>query len=122
MIEGLKYDLDALEATYALKKLNYDYSSIRAPIAGIVSTRDIKLGQNIGTNDIAFRITDTRELIAYLQIPQTELAKFAAGHSASLRVDAMPGIRFAATIARIRGVASMSATSICTIVVSSVHR
>ena len=101
MIEGLKYDLDALEATYALRKLNYDYSSIRAPIAGIVSTRDIKLGQNIGTNDIAFRITDTRELIAYLQIPQAELAKFSAGHSASLRVDAMPGTRFAATIARI---------------------
>lgn len=101
MIGGLKYDLDALAATYALRKLNYDYSSIRAPIAGIVATRDIKLGQNIGTNDIAFRITDTRELIAYLQIPQAELAKFSAGHSASLRVDAMPGTRFAAKIARI---------------------
>jgi len=101
MFEGLKYDLDALEATYSLKKLNYDYSSIRAPIAGVVSTRDIKLGQNIGINDATFRITDTSELIAYLQIPQAEHAKFIAGHSASLQVDALPGIRFAATIARI---------------------
>ena len=138
MFEGLKYDLDALDATFALKKLNYDYSSIRAPIAGIVSARNIKLGQNIGINDIAFRITDTSELIAYLQIPQAELAKFSAGHSASLQVDAMPGIRFAATITRIsptidagyrsrrliwtRGVVSMTATSVCTIVVSSAHR
>ena len=101
MFEGLKYDLDALEATYALRKLNYDYSSIRAPIAGVVSTRNIKLGQNIGINDVVFRITDTSELIAYLQIPQTEYAKFAAGHSASLQVDAVPGTRFPATIVRI---------------------
>ncbi len=99
--EGLKYDLDALEATYSLKKLNYDYSSIRAPIAGVVSARNIKLGQNIGINDVTFRITDPSELIAYLQIPQAEHAKFIAGHSASLQVDALPGIRFEATIIRI---------------------
>ena len=101
MFDGLKYDVDALQATYELKKLNYDYSEIRAPIDGVVSSRDIKLGQNIDTNSVAFRITDTSELIAYLQIPQAELAKFSAGHSAYLRVDAMPGDNFDATIVRI---------------------
>jgi membrane fusion protein (multidrug efflux system) len=101
MFDGLKYDVDALQATYALAKLNYDYSEIRATIGGVVSSRDIKLGQNIEVNDIAFRVTDTSELVAYLQIPQSELAKFSAGHSASLRVAAMPEASFDATIARI---------------------
>jgi len=99
--DGLKYDVDALQATYELKKLNYDYSEIRAPIDGVVSSRDIKLGQSIDANSVAFRITDTSELVAYLQIPQAELAKFSAGHSAYLRVDAMPGTDFDATIIRI---------------------
>ena len=101
MFDGLKYDVDAIAATYALAKLNYDYSEIRATIDGVVSSRDIKLGQNIAANSVAFRITDTTELVAYLQIPQSELAKFAAGHSASLQVDSMPGSEFDATIARI---------------------
>ena len=99
--DGLKYDVDALQATYELKKLNYDYSEIRAPIDGVVSSRDIKLGQSIDANSVVFRITDTSELVAYLQIPQAELAKFSAGHSAYLRVDAMPGTDFDATIIRI---------------------
>ena len=101
MYEGLQYDLEALEATYKLSKLNYDYSAIRAPIAGIVSSRDVKLGENVAPGQVTFRITETSELVAYLSIPQTELAKFETGHLAILEVDSMPDVEFAATIARI---------------------
>ncbi|MGI9249089.1 MAG: efflux RND transporter periplasmic adaptor subunit [Woeseiaceae bacterium] len=101
MYEGLKFDLEALDATYKLKRLNYDYSNIRATIAGVVSAREIKPGQNINVDDIAFRITDTTELVAYLQIPQSQLQKFQAGHTATLRVASMPDIEFPATITRI---------------------
>jgi membrane fusion protein (multidrug efflux system) len=101
MFDGLRYDLESLQATYELKRLNYDYSSIRAPISGIVSSREIKQGQHMDIGQVAFRITETSELIAYLQIPQAELSKFTAGHTATLEVAAMPNQRFAATIARI---------------------
>ena len=101
MFEGLKYDLEALEATYDLARLNFDYSKIRAPIDGVVSARDIKLGQSIDASDVAFRITDTSELLAYLQIPQAELGKFSAGQHATLTVDADPRMTYTATIARI---------------------
>lgn len=99
--ESLKYDLDALRATYELHKLNYSYASIRAPIAGIVSARNIKPGQNINAGDIAFRITDTSELRAELHIPQSELAKFSPGHLATLTIDAMPDAVFEASILRL---------------------
>ena len=101
MYEGLKYDMAALEASYELKRLNYSYTKIRAPIAGIVSSREIKLGRQINVNDPTFRITDTSKLVAYLRIPQTELTKFSAGHAVKLSVDAIPDIMFAATIDRI---------------------
>ena len=99
--DALQYDLEELDATYELKKLAYDYSNIRAPISGVVSSRDIKLGQHLSNNDSAFRITDTAELIAHLQIPQSELSKFAAGNAASIEVASMPDEGFTATIARI---------------------
>jgi len=101
MFEGLKFDLASLTATYDLKNLNYDYSNIRAPISGIVSSRDVKPGENLNAGQVAFRITETKELVAYLQIPQAELAKFAAGHLATVNVAAMPNRDFAATIVRI---------------------
>ncbi|MGB5449175.1 MAG: efflux RND transporter periplasmic adaptor subunit [Woeseiaceae bacterium] len=101
IFEGLKYDLAALQASYELSALNYDYSNIRATIDGVVSAREIKPGQNVNIGDIAFRITDTAELIAYLQIPQSQLAKFRAGHTASLQVASMPNSRFPASIVRI---------------------
>jgi membrane fusion protein (multidrug efflux system) len=99
--DNLQYDLEALEATYELKKLMHGYSTIRAPIAGIVAAREVKPGQHLAVDDVAFRITDPGELIAHLQVPQTELAKFAAGHAAVVEVAAMPGQSFPATIERI---------------------
>lgn len=101
MFEGLKYDLAALEATYKLKRLNYGYSNIRATISGTVSSRDVKPGQNLAIGQVAFRITDSVELLAYLQIPQAELPKFSVGHGAFVSVASVPDARHAATITRI---------------------
>ena len=101
MFEGLQYELAALEATFELKALNYDYSKIRATIPGVVSSREVKPGQNVAVDDVLFRITDTSELIAYLQIPQAQLLKFRAGHEATVEVASMPGTAFPATVARI---------------------
>lgn len=101
MFEGLKFDIRALEASYKLKQLNYSYTNIRAPISGVVASRDIKVGRQVYVNDLTFRITDATELLAYLKIPQSELVKFSKGQSIELSVDAMPEIMFAATIDRI---------------------
>jgi len=101
MFEGLEYDLASLNATYELKRLNYDYSNIRATISGVVSSREVKTGENLNPGQVAFRITETSELVAYLQIPQAELAKFAAGDKATVKVASMPDNNFEATIIRI---------------------
>lgn len=99
--DGLKFDLASLQATYNLARLSYDYANIRATISGVVSSRDIKSGESLAAGQVAFRITETKELLAYLQIPQAELAKFSAGDGATVTVASMPNYDFAATIARI---------------------
>ena len=99
--EGLKFDMNALEAAYELQRLDYEYTKIRAPISGVVSARDVKIGQNVGVNETTFRITDTSNLVAYLRISQTELEKFSVGHRGHVRVDAMPELSFGAQLIRI---------------------
>ena len=100
-VEGLNFDMDALNAGYELQRLNYSYTKIRAPISGVVSARDVKIGQHVDRSESTFKITNTSRLVAYLKIPQSELAKFSAGQTAEIYVDAMPETTFAATIARI---------------------
>lgn len=100
-VEGMRFDLARLNASLELKELDYSYTYIRAPISGVVSSRDIKLGQQLDVNTDTFRITDTSRLVVYLKIPQSELVKFAPGHVAEVRVDSMPDEIYSATIARI---------------------
>ena len=101
MFDGLQFDVDALRALYELRQLDYGYTEIRATIDGYVSNRSIKRGQMVAVNQETFRITNTNELVAYLQIPQTELAKFEVGHDAVLSVDSMPMSEFEGEIIRL---------------------
>jgi membrane fusion protein (multidrug efflux system) len=100
-VDAMKFELDGLKAQYELQQLNYNYTFIRAPFAGIVSAREVKIGQHLNVGDTTFRVTDSAELVAHLLVPQSELSKFSAGSTASIKVDAMPDMNFTATIARI---------------------
>jgi membrane fusion protein (multidrug efflux system) len=100
-LEGLKFDVELLAATYELSKLNYEYTVIRAPISGVIASRIVKIGAHVNISDQLFGIADTSKLVAYRKIPQTELTQFSAGHRAHVRVDSMPNTTFEATIARI---------------------
>jgi len=97
----MKFEVDALRAHYELKKLDYNYTAIRASISGVVSVRHVKIGQHINAGEFTFRVTNPSELVAYLQIPQNELSRFAVGNRADVQVDSMPGADFVATIRRI---------------------
>jgi membrane fusion protein (multidrug efflux system) len=99
--ENLKYDLDALRAAYDSAKLELDYTDIRAPIAGVVSARNIKVGNTIKPNDPTFTVTDLDPLLAYVHVPEKEFRRIAPGQAAEVVVDALGGERFVGTISRI---------------------
>lgn len=100
-VESLQFEQEALAASFELMQLNYNYTIIRAPIDGVISARDIKLGTNVNAGETTFRITGLSKLVVHLLIPQTELSRISAGNEANVRVDALPDQRFSATIARI---------------------
>jgi membrane fusion protein (multidrug efflux system) len=96
--EGLKYDLDNQRAADDLARLNLSYSEIRAPFAGVVSARHIKMGQEIAVGAKIFRITDPTPLKASVFIPERELARLKPGQSATIAVDALAGRTFPAIV------------------------
>ena len=96
--EGLKYDLDTQRAADDLARLNLSYSEIRAPFSGVVSTRHVKIGQEIAVGAKIFRVTDPTPLKASVFVPERELARLKPGQSATIAVDALAGRTFPAIV------------------------
>lgn len=99
--ERLQFDLEALEASYNLASLELDYTQIRAPIAGVISERYLKLGNTIKTGDPVFRVTSFDPLVAYMFIPEREFRQIAAGQPVRIDIDALPGEPVIASVTRI---------------------
>jgi membrane fusion protein, multidrug efflux system len=99
--ENTKFDLDALRAGYESARLELNYTEIRAPIRGVISLRNIKVGNTIGPNDPTFTVTDLDPLVAYVHVPEKEFRKIAPAQNAEVVVDALGGERFVGTISRI---------------------
>jgi len=97
----LRYEMEALDAAYRLARLELDYSDIVAPIDGIVSARSVKVGNTVAAGEVTFRVTNTDALIAYLHVPQRDLAHYGVGMRARLILDAIPDERFEGTVSRI---------------------
>ena len=100
-LDNAQFDLNTLKAAYERSQLEYSYTNVRATIAGVVSARIVKVGTHVSEGSPLFQITETSRLIAYLNIPQTELAKFSPGDPTTISVDAFPAAQFRGEIARL---------------------
>jgi membrane fusion protein (multidrug efflux system) len=98
--DTLRYDLDAARASHELAALQLSYTEVRAPIAGVVAERRVKVGNTLQVNDPLFLVINPQPLIASVHVPERELHKLAVGQPADVQVDAAGGT-FAAHIRRI---------------------
>ena len=99
--EKLRYDLEALEASFNLASLELDYTQIRAPISGVVSERYIKVGTTIRIGEPAFRVTSLDPLVAYLHVPEREYRQIRAAQPVAIEIDALAGERIIAEVTRV---------------------
>ncbi len=99
--ETCQYDRDALAATFELKRLAFEHTTIRATIDGVLAERRVKVGWRLAAGEPAFRIADTRRLVAELYIPQSQVGRIREGQDVTITVDALPGARVAASIDRV---------------------
>lgn len=99
--EKIQYEMEALQATFDMARLEYGYTKIRAPIDGVVSQRFIKVGNTIDINAQTFQITSLEPLISYLHAPEREYRRIKAGQPVSIFIDALQNARFEAIVARV---------------------
>jgi membrane fusion protein, multidrug efflux system len=97
--ESLKYDLDDLRAKHELAHLQLSYTQIRAPFAGVIAARNVKLGRMLQPGTAVFRVTDPTPLKAEVFVPERELERMRPGQPAAIHVDALAGRSFVGRVA-----------------------
>lgn len=100
-VDQIKYDLENARAQYNMMKLELSYTTVVAPISGVIASRSIKTGNFVQINTPIFRIVDNSRLEATLSVPERELSTLKAGLPVQLRVDALPGKTFEGTVDRV---------------------
>jgi membrane fusion protein (multidrug efflux system) len=100
-VDQIKYDLENARAQYRLASLELSYTTVVAPISGIIASRSIKTGNFVQINTPIFRIVDNSRLEATLNVPERELSTLKGGQPVLLQVDAIPGKSFEGIVDRI---------------------
>ena len=100
-VDQIKYDLENARAIYRAAALELSYTTVTAPISGVVASRSIKSGNFVQINTPIIRIVDQSRLEATLNVPERELSTLKAGLPIALAVDALPGKVFQGKVDRI---------------------
>jgi membrane fusion protein (multidrug efflux system) len=79
-------------------RLNLEYTSIKAPVSGIVSKKTVEAGQVIQGGQPLMAIIPQEDIWVTANFKETQLADMHAGQSASVAVDAYGGRTFNAHI------------------------
>ena len=99
--DKIRYEMEALEASYNLAKLELDYTQIRAPISGVVAQRYVRIGNTIRMGEAAFRVTSLDPLVAYLHIPEREYRNIREGQAVGIEIDALRGAPVVTSVTRV---------------------
>ncbi|MEO6155852.1 MAG: efflux RND transporter periplasmic adaptor subunit [Thermomonas sp.] len=100
-LDTLRYDLENARASNRLARLELSYTTVKAPISGVIAERSIKPGNLVQINTPIMRIVDVSRLEATLNAPEREIETLKAGQAVQLSVDALPGKTFEGRIDRV---------------------
>src|SRR5215470_4567891 len=96
----LHADLDAKKAALALARINLGYTRITAPESGLVSERKVRPGQLVSPGTQVISLVQ-RDVWVQANYKETQVRHMHAGDSATIRVDAFPGVLLKGKVDRV---------------------
>ena len=100
-VDQLRFDLQNARAANQMARLELSYTTVRAPISGVIASKSVKQGNFVQINSPIFRIVDTSRLEATLNVPERDIDQIKPGLPVQLSVDALPGRTFAGKVDRV---------------------
>jgi HlyD family secretion protein len=103
--ELAKAKRDQVQASYEQAQTNLAYTTITAPMSGIIIARKVESGQTVAASlqspDL-FTIADLSEMQVEISIDEADVGKLDTGLAATFNVDAYPESTFAGKLVQVR--------------------
>jgi RND family efflux transporter MFP subunit len=106
VITAAEYDRDrtafaAAEAQLQQLRTRLDYSTIRAPITGVVTEKRVEAGDIIGVQTRLFTLADVDTMVVRVQVSELDVVQLRPGDAVAVALDAFPGRTLSGRIRRI---------------------
>ncbi|MBI5267157.1 MAG: efflux RND transporter periplasmic adaptor subunit [candidate division Zixibacteria bacterium] len=105
-VESAAARLLQAEASCDRAEVNLKYATIRAPISGVVISRDVDVGQTVAASLQAPKLfsiaNDLSKMQVTASVDEADIGQVSTGQSVSFRVDAFPEVDFYGTVSQIR--------------------
>ena len=97
-------------------KRELDYTEVRAPIGGVITQREVKVGDRVTTGTPIFEIVDLASTVAVIHVPEQYLPKLKQGMVARLSSDTIGDQLFEGFVSRISPVVDADAGTVKVVV------
>jgi HlyD family secretion protein len=105
-VSAAEAQLAAQQAAYTLAKTNLDHTIIRAPIDGVVITRNVDPGQTVASmlqTPVLFTVAaDLRKMHVIASVDEADIGEVAVKQSATFTVNAYPTRTFEGVVTEVR--------------------
>ena len=96
-----KLNLDQLVISWKEANLNLSRTTVRAPISGVVSLRNVRQGDRVTSATHLYSMVNLQDIIATVHVPEKELATIKKGQLTYVSSDYLEDKRFVGYVKRI---------------------
>ncbi len=121
MENSARFTVDRSEYSEKVAEVNLEYSLIRAPFDGVILTKNADKGEvvapfgaSLNAKAAVATMADLNSLMVEVDVAESSLEKVKVGGAAEIRLDALPGERFPATVHMIVPTADRSKATVLT--------
>jgi membrane fusion protein (multidrug efflux system) len=102
-VTATQAEIAARQAAVDYAKLQLSYTVITAPVSGIVSKRNIQIGQLVSAGQNMFAIVNSGKIYVTANFKETKLSDMKVGQPVEIDVDAFPDHEFKGKLASFAG-------------------
>lgn len=93
-LDESRLQYETLIVDYERKSLEYTYNTMASPIAGVVVSRVIEVGNVVQKNQKVFIVANFNPLLARVHVPEKDLHKIKADQPVLITIESLPGLQF----------------------------
>jgi membrane fusion protein (multidrug efflux system) len=96
--ETTRLQYESSKAAHEAARMQMEYANIRAPFDGIITIRNIELGQRVNVNQSLFVIADFDPLRAKIYVPEKDIGRIYEGQEAKITIEAESELEFTGVV------------------------